>query len=446
MKKTSIFLVVVLGVFAFMARCTRAASFTNLYVFSNDAFDSHSQLTNADGIGPDGLVVSGNVIYGIASAGGLHGYGTVFRMNTDGSNFTNLFNFDSTNGNTPNFGLVLVGNTLYGTTHTGGPSGAGNIFKINTDGSGFVDIHDFNFTDGQEPQHGLTLHSNLLYGTTVLGGLHGWGNIFTVDLTNNNVSFLYQFTNEALAYGGFAFSGDTAYAFARGPLGSNGWIYTFGSAGYSIVYNFTGTNGSDPWGTPIISGDTLFGATPSGGQFMNGNVFRINLDGSNFTNLYSFTPNGGANTDGSLPYSYTGLVLSGNTLYDTAASSGSGGQGTVFQVNTDGAGFAVLHSFGYADGADPQSLVLSGGKLYGGTFGGLQGLFTGNGGVFAITVQPTLGANSVGNRAILTWDDPTFSLTTSTNIASTFTNVPGASSPYTNSLTGPERFFRLQSN
>ena len=44
-------------------------------------------------------------------------------------------------------------------------------------------------------------------------------------------------------------------------------------------------------------------------------------------------------------YSVCRLILSGNTLYGTASSGGSSGDGTVFAVNTDGTGFTTLHSF-----------------------------------------------------------------------------------------------------
>jgi uncharacterized repeat protein (TIGR03803 family) len=459
MKRLLIFLVTVLSAAIFIARSASAATFTNLYILSTNAtFNASFQTTNSDGLVPDSLIISGNVIYGCASGGGLFGHGTIFRVNTDGSNFTNLFNFNggpglTNNGDYPNPGLVLVGNTLYGTTHADGRIGLGNIFKINTDGSGFTVIHDFTGNDGQSPEYGLSLHSNLLYGTTPSGGSNSYGNIFTVDLTNNNVAFVYQFTNQANAYGGMAFSGNVAYGFARGPLGSNGWIYTF-NGGYSILYNFFGTNGSDPWGTPIISGNTLFGTTPSGGAFGSGNIFRIDLDGNNYTNLYSFSPNNLANTDGALPYDYTGLAISGNKLYGTATSGGGAGnghQGTVFQLNTDGSGFTVLKFFNFADGAYPDSPHLSGGTLYGATWGGFDGNFfvgpvSGSGAVFSIALLPTLNISPLTNRVVLSWSDPTFSLTTSTNITGTFTNIPSAPSPYTNLLSSPQRFFRLQSN
>ena len=59
----------------------------------------------------------------------------------------------------------------------------------------------------------------------------------------------------------------------------------------------------------------------------NGTVFAVHTDGTGFTTVYSFT--GGS--DGANPYA--GLILSGNTLYGTAAGGGSSGNGTVFSLS-----------------------------------------------------------------------------------------------------------------
>lgn len=436
-----------------------AATFTNLYEFSQDNFSPppDNQSTNSDGLTPDNIVIAGNTIYGTCFSGGQYGYGSIFRVNTDGTQFTNLFSFnrgtnDLVHGTYPNNtgvnpvpGLVLISNTLYGATFAGGPNLAGSIFKINTDGSGFATLHNFNVTDGQSLQHGLTLSSNLLYGTTVLGGSNGYGNIFSID-TSGGISFLYQFTNLVEAYGGLVITNDNIYGFGRFGQNTQGLVYRLGPGGYSILYTFSGVDGSRPESTPTLSGNTLFGATFQGGTNGAGNIFRIDLDGSNYTNLYSFTPSGGANMDGSNPYEFTGFILSGNRLYGTASGGGSGGQGTVYQLNTDGSGFRVLHSFGYVDGSNPEPLALSNGTLYGGTWYGFRGSSLGNGTVFAIVLQPTLYINIITNRAVLTWSDASFSLYTSTNVSGTYTNIIGAHSPYTNLVNSPQRFFRLQSN
>ena len=97
-----------------------------------------------------------------------------------------------------------------------------------------------------------------------------------------------------------------------------------------------------------------------------------------FTNLHSFTLlNNYTNSDGARPYA--GLILSGNTLYGTAFYGGSSGNGTVFAVHTNGTGFTNLHSFTAfsvlsstnSDGANPEAgLILSGNTLYGTAYGG----------------------------------------------------------------------------
>src|SRR5579859_2598707 len=75
-----------------------------------------------------------------------------------------------------------------------------------------------------------------------------------------------------------------------------------------------------------------------------------------FTNLYTFT--GGS--DGAKPFA--GLVLSSNRLYGTTFYGGDSGLGNVFAINVDGTGFRSLYSFtGTSDGAGPHgALIVSG--------------------------------------------------------------------------------------
>ena len=101
------------------------------------------------------------------------------------------------------------------------------------------------------------------------------------------------------------------------------------------------------------------GAPVSGTNGGGGTVFRINTDGLEYTNLYSFQRQGGANTPGANLYDFAGLLVSGNTIYGTASVSGIGGQGTLFQINTDGTAFSVLHSFQYTDGGQPEAVEVA---------------------------------------------------------------------------------------
>jgi uncharacterized repeat protein (TIGR03803 family) len=155
----------------------------------------------------------------------------------------------------------------------------------------------------------------------------------------------------------------------------------------------TNTDGAGPRGSLILSGNTLYGAAATGGSGGSGTVFAVNTDGTGYAvvknfSATAFNPSIGTptNSDGASPNG--GLVLSGNTLYGMANGGGNFGQGTVFAVNTDGNGFTNLHNFtGFTDGGYPYGgLVLSGNTLYGTADGG--GDFF-QGAVFAVRTDGT---------------------------------------------------------
>jgi uncharacterized repeat protein (TIGR03803 family) len=337
---------------------TDGTGFTNLHNFTGPPFTG-SPITNTDGANPGaGLILSGNALYGTASQGGSSGNGTVFRVNTDGTGFTNLHSFsNASDGANPQAGLLSVGSTLYGTANSGGSSGIGTVFAVNIDGTGFTNVHSFSYNDGVYPQAGL-----------------------------------------------------------------------------------------------ILLGSTLYGTANSGGTSNFGTVFAVNTNGTDFRNVHSFS----SVSDGANPQA--GLLSIGSTLYGTANSGGSSNFGTVFAVNTDGTGFANLHNFSFAsDGSNPDAgLILSGNTLYGTAYNG--GAF-GNGTLFSLSIgsaiapAPTLTIIPSGTNVVLTW--PTnaagFALQSSTNLGSSTvwtTNSPApvvvnGQNTVTHSISGAQQFFRL---
>src|SRR5262249_24949648 len=105
-----------------------------------------------------------------------------------------------------------------------------------------------------------------------------------------------------------------------------------------------------------------------------GTVFKVNLDGSGYAILHQF---GNSNGDGRSPSE--GLMPgSDGALYGTTVSGGAYadrlGNGTVFKLKLDGTGFSVLHSFAGTSAGDsefPAARLLEGsdGALYGTTTG-----------------------------------------------------------------------------
>jgi uncharacterized repeat protein (TIGR03803 family) len=85
----------------------------------------------------------------------------------------------------------------------------------------------------------------------------------------------------------------------------------------------------------VLSGDILYGTANNGGSGADGVVFKINTDGTGFTNLYSFTaldPTYYINSDGASPSG--ALICSGNTLYGAARVRGGFNAGTVFSLSS----------------------------------------------------------------------------------------------------------------
>lgn len=158
----------------------------------------HSFTGTSDGSFPlAGLIFSNNTLYGTASQGGSTGHGTVFAFNLSSSVFSNLYSFSvltnvapfgNRDGANPEGALLLSSNTLYGTAFRGGPANVGTVFAIHTDGTGFTNLYNFTGgSDGANPYAGLLLSSNTLYGTAQSGGNGGNGTVFSLSLGSVNL-------------------------------------------------------------------------------------------------------------------------------------------------------------------------------------------------------------------------------------------------------------------
>ena len=103
------------------------------------------------------------------------------------------------------------------------------------------------------------------------------------------------------------------------------------SAQFTVLHMMKSGDGINPFSRLAISGTTLYGTAVSGP----GNLFKLNTDGSGSAVLQP------------LAFPYAGVVVSGTTLYGTTFEGGSPSfaGGSVYKINTDGSGMAVLHAF-----------------------------------------------------------------------------------------------------
>jgi len=368
------------------------------------------QFTNLlDGAFPkSSLLITGSTLYGTTSAGGSEDGGTIFRMNTDGTGFTVLKNLPAGSYNRnippppsgggsaheinpPMGGLALSGTTLYGTTRSGGAAARGNVFKLETDGSGYAVIKEFSGVDGAAPTGDLVVSGSTLYGTTSYGGSADTGTVFRVNVDGSGFATLKHFTGPdgAGPYAGLVLGGTTLYGVTvrGGAVSSRGTVFKINTdgSGSALLKSFgtsPPTNGIGPMGRLLLVGNVLYGTAASllnltGGI---GTVFRVNTDGTGFAVIMT----GAAGPTDPVFFSQAGLVLSGSTLYGTrngpsfTANSGSTFD-QVFSVNTDGTGRTTLKRFDNFSGDDarlPGPLVLAGETLYGAGSGGTSNFGT----------------------------------------------------------------------
>ena len=317
---------------------------------------------------------------------------TIFRIRTDGTGYQILHTFSDTNEGLGPSGSLILGplfgaTTLYGMMAFGGSSNAGTIFRIDSDGSHFEVLYAFLglSNDGVRPWASVISDgSGYFYGTTTSVGTPpteapssgsdrmapassscttSWaaldGASPRASLVLDRAGNLYGTTPEG------------------GPSNGGGTVFKMRTdgTGFQLLHTFLGSDsdGLHPLAALILDGTgNLYGTTSGGGPSDLGTVFRMKIDGTNFQLLHTFsfdsTSDGGSNPTAS-------LILDGSgNLYGTASYGGSGLNGTVFKLRTDGTGFQVLHSFTGlpGDGSGPWApLTLDGsGNLYGTTTSG----------------------------------------------------------------------------
>ena len=430
------------------------------------------------------LLLNGDTLYGTTSGGGSFQAGTIYQVNTNGTgyniikSFTALDAITGTNvdGAGPMAGLVLWSNRLFGTTYSGGYGKRGTAFGVDTDGTNYVVLNHFSGTNGAYLYVGLTLSGDVLYGVTAAGGVSNKGTIFQVNPDGTGFGPVKNFNSSegVLLLGGVTLGGDTLYGTTYdGGTSNRGTIYSVGTngSGFAVRKTFSDGDGTQPRYGLALAGNTLYGVTDGNGVNSNSLVFRIQTDGTGYTVIKRFSepdPVSGTNYDGS--YLRGGLVLWNGVLYGTARWGGFYDNGTVFKVNPDGTGFAVLKHFPAVTGSSGGlyfndggmfplgDLMVANGILYGTTqYGGLYGCGT----IYSLTIPPTpsLQITNAAGHPVIFWSDDQLNRTLQTATDLTSGNWTAVNSlNWTNAASNPQQigyqlpnsfdtsgaFFRLQ--
>jgi uncharacterized repeat protein (TIGR03803 family) len=300
-------------------------------------------------------------------------------MPTQAQTYTVLHDFtDSPDGAIPNPIIQDAQGNLYGTTLFGGLSNCdlgtcGTVFKIDRAGHESI-LYDFQGGDnGVNPLGSLVLDAQgNLWGTTQGNGFDGGASV-VFKLEPNGQETSYDVNERTICcldsplvadtkgnlYGMSPYGGEPRCASVANDLGCGTLFKVTSSGEFTVIHQFTGTDGIQPEGGLVIDakgnlyGSAFYGGTlrcnyPGWGAPLGkgcGTIYKLDGQG-NFSVLHAFTgPN-----DGSYPL---GVVIDtvGN-LYGIAESGGDViphsnyeyGLGTIFKVDTSGR-YSVLFTF-----------------------------------------------------------------------------------------------------
>ncbi len=312
---------------------------------------------------PIDLFLSGSRLYGITLTGGSNNRGLIFKINTNGTGFEKI-DFGTTYAYP--WSLALSGSYIIGTTQTGGTYNKGVLFRMNTDLTGFQVLYSFNFSFTY-PRYFIILSGDMIYGNAT-------------DFAAGNSSVTFKIKTDG--------SGYTALKVHEGAMSPaklllyNDYLYgttydqgtsepskifkiKIDGTEYLKLHNFDSQgNGRYPYGDLTLIGSLLYGTTRRGGVYNGGILYKINVDGSGFEQIYSFSKNDGYDVTNS-------LLRQGSVFYGAADYGSINDLGTLFSINTNGSGFRRLFDFTDSiNGYLTSKIVLTGDTIFGITLGG----------------------------------------------------------------------------
>jgi uncharacterized repeat protein (TIGR03803 family) len=436
-KKPNIFYVIVVTM-VLAQTGLRAQTFSDLYDFNNIFYSTTNQ-TQFQPVG--NLVVSTGVLYGTAGSGGLSpAYGGVYSINSDGTGFKTLYNFDIS----PADSLTLLSGILYAPTYAG--AGTGNIISLSTNGGPAKLVYQFTGKgDGAFPI-AITSYGNMLYGTTLFSNSYsGPGTIYSIDTNGDNFTVLHTFDQ---LQGGewLTISSGTLYGSAENGNGgsnpsTNDILFSISTDGENYTNLYTFTDGTLA-GWLIIDQGMLYGIGQS--KVVGGYIFSMETNGSNFSVLHVFT--------NSTPNDL--IMLDDNLLCGTSTGGGLYDGGTIFSMKTDGSGYNVLYNvpeYGGMAGLGASGLVSNGDTL----LGTIQdGGTNGWGSIYGLNLAPTIQSVTSTNEYLnMVWNAASgayYQIQYSTNITCTNWLDLGGIFTATNQtisiadpIIGTQRFYRL---
>lgn len=300
-------------------------------------------------VGPQGILVGQNGrLYVTTREGGLHGKGTVCRLNRDGSAYEIIHHFGATENDGTYPAVSLIEGTdgfLYGTTPTGGRYNGGTVFKLRKNGADYSIVHHYPHSEGQPLGPVLEASNGALYGTA--GGHPGNAQplptVYRVNKDGSGYKTLHAFSQTVSDHflpGRFLVEGTDGLLYGTAIDAHGGNIVGFKIQKNGSAYTQLSSLELMPpraryrllgW---IQGGDSVRYGTGSGGGAYYGDVIaRIRNDGSGYGEIYKFEP---TNAPPSVSLITSLVAGPDGLLYGTLQYGGELGSGMVFSFAPPG--------------------------------------------------------------------------------------------------------------
>ncbi len=324
------------------------------------------------------IQASNGIFYGLTSEGGINDLGLLFEYDISTNLLSNKFDFDGTNnGQNPSADLIQANNgLLYGMATNGGMNGFGTLFEFNLSTNIFTKKLDFDLVNtGGHPYGSLIQNSNgNLCGMTSVGGVNSLGVLFEFDLNTDicNKKVDFNGANGENPNGSLiiAANGKTFGMTSSGGVYGHGIIfeYDFNTNTYTKKTDFLGVSkGSFPLGSLVQSSNGKFyGLTSNGGAFGAGVLFEYDDNNDIYNKILEFSYFDGNNPQGSL------MQASNGKIYGLTKDGGQYNKGVLFEYDINTLTYTKKIDFNTAIGVAPFGHLIQAndGNLYGMTVGG----------------------------------------------------------------------------
>jgi uncharacterized repeat protein (TIGR03803 family) len=332
-------------------------------LFSMNSDGSNVQIAHSFGAVGDGtglttsLIQYNGILYGMTTAGGANADGIIFSYNPATATYKIEYNFDGTHGSYPNGRLTIDPDNglLYGTTLLGGADGSGVIFSFDPATHIYTDLLDMTGNSGGDGYTGqpLTFYNHMLYGITSSGSTY-YAIIFSFNPATNAFTELYDSQEGYNYYNDVAIVAYNNVLYGPIQINNGGNIFSFdlSTQTYNTEIAFNATNGWSLYGL-ALSGSTIYGIT-YGGLYpdANGSFFSYSLPTKYFSQLYEFTPATG-NTPSGNP------VMANGKLIGLTYAGGANGDGVVYSFDPGSRVYTDLLDFDFTNnGSQPNGSQL----------------------------------------------------------------------------------------